>query len=105
MVQSEELTKFYQAYNDWLERGAPNNKPFSHKQALCGSLERFYEKLPPVEKLNLVSELRCQLEDAGLDTRLPFDKNWVSFHLSYQNSRLHLNPKRVAWVKEHLNNE
>ena len=100
--QSKRLTKFYNAYNDWLEAGAPedNEYGFSRKIGLCGSIAYYYEKQSLSVSQKVIAEQTRQFIAAGLDKGYPF--GYSAYYVGMSNNNNHLDPNRVAWVKAHL---
>lgn len=100
MKQSPELTAFYNAYNDWLEAGAPdeNKYDFSRSNGLCYNLEYGFDG-----KRREIFEMKEQFKKAGLDTIHPFGKE--IFLAAHAQKVQHLDPNRIKWVKAHLAEE
>lgn len=99
MSQSNELTKFYQAYSDWLDAGAPHRQPFWRNFGLCSSIN-------DVKNLNvsahvLMDEMSTQFIFAGLNRVHPFGQR--IYMEEKAANEMHLNPRRIAWVKSQLN--
>jgi hypothetical protein len=97
--QSKELTAFYRAYAQWLDRNAPNLQPFRRNEGLCRALLTYGTELYPERVFHADDEMDRQFEDAGLDVSYPFGKDEYALHRSA--ATMHLDPKRTAWVREH----
>lgn len=97
---SPELTAFYQAYNQWLEAGAPEEDPnFFRGAGLCANLNNWADWR---QRANLRWELEKQFQRAELDPFYPFNNESYSEYSIESNAMLsYLNPQRVAWVKAH----
>lgn len=107
LKQSKELTKFYNQYNAWLEAGA-NTDQFSKAVGLCSNLDSWaYHLHNRNQREALIAELQTQFVEAGLDDLLPFNGMFNKAGRFYSDEvrchETHLNPKRIAWVKEHIN--
>ena len=94
------LEGFYQAYLDWLDNGAPPYRPFSRGLGLCSNL-RYYTGVENIFVLTrLERQLSDQFEDAGLSSAYPFGEE--AFDLCLDENNMHLDPNRIAWVKNQL---
>lgn len=107
MKQSKELTAFYNAYNDWLEAGAPeeNEYNFHRHGGLCYNIIYIGAIAYGTKKLvgELIPELKEQFEKAHLDKDYPFGR-WIYLVARYNDTQ-HLDPNRIRWVKSHLTEE
>lgn len=90
---SDNLKAFYQAYSEWLDEGAPDGYMFDRLSGLCYNLWCWSDYTD-----GLCSEMKQQFRKAGLDTEYPFDETREAY---LECDNMHLNPRRVAWVKEH----
>ena len=100
-MQSENLTRFYKAYADWLDDGAPDDEPFSRNDGLCCNLKKVFLfgcDLPTIFRLNC--EMRNQFGNTKLNRQFPFggERKYLRENL---RGTMHLNPLRVKWVREH----
>ncbi|AXH72680.1 MAG: hypothetical protein [Caudoviricetes sp.] len=101
MKQSRELTKFYNAYHDWLMNGAPIHDIFSRCAGLCHNLTLYCVR-NKIDK-NFSKQMGKQFEKAGLDKEYPFgEEQYIN---CFMNDTSHLDPNRIAWVKAHLTEE
>lgn len=98
--QSELLTSFYRAYQDWINAGAPNHKPFRRDKGLCFNLSNFCRDIN-VEDKAVSKEMNLQFKDAGLSGTIPFCK-YSAYHVEVRTSQCHINKERLTWVKDHL---
>lgn len=91
------LQQFYNDYDAWLDAGAPEGQPFSRIQGLCRNLWDWsgYDN-------RLQAEMRVHLKKVGLNPAYPFGGDDVYDDESL-NATMHLNPKRIQWVKDHAN--
>lgn len=102
MRQSPELTEFYECYLGWLNQGAPHQEPFSRMEGLCSQV-RFFAYHSGYDRERLEQEIRLQFIDASLCSFYPFHRSGMEFSVERTRAECHLNPKRIAWVKEHAN--
>ncbi len=101
MSQSKKLTEFYNAYNNWLNAGAPNYEPFSRTAGLCYGIMTFSDENCKVARI-LKSEMRKQFDAADLDNCTPFNNDENYYADESDDRSMHLNPKRIEWVRSHL---
>ena len=100
---SEILGEFYVAYLLWLNQGAKRTHvQFQREHGLCNALQNFAGSQNAYSH-KLAKEMTKQFEDAGLNYLRPFDDpdNGVYFGRECSNHEMHINPKRIAWVKTH----
>lgn len=95
MISKEDralVAKFCRAYVKWLDRGAPEREPFWRWFGLCYNSGIF-------ELDDIVGDI---LEDEGLDPDFPFNGgNEDMYKEEARDGIMHLNPERIAWVREH----
>lgn len=100
----EEIRGFYCAYQEWLDLGAPEWKPFYRTAGLCHNLTR-YLKLRGLQKNNdivaIQREMYAQFVEAGLDRLYPFNESRGDYALECKFKKCHVNERRVKWVREH----
>lgn len=98
--QSEQLTKFYQAYLAWVLEGAEAGLGFSRGVGLCTNM---YYWLPNDYSLysELLSEMHTQFSAANLCEQTPFDSILIEYPEESHNKECHKNPARLAWVRSH----
>lgn len=99
MNQDEILKQFYQEYCDWLMAGAPKHPSFKKHHGLCSALFLWLE---PGFKERVLTRLREHLSNSGLSTLFPFNSSGRNYFQESRNNACHLNPKRIAWVKQQL---
>lgn len=104
MAQSQSLTNFYNAYAEWLEANAPEHPVFDRGSGLCLQLLRYCIDFGvDVDARHAhMDEFTEQLTQAGLCDRYPFDIDDQSYLSSSRRMTCHLNPNRIAWVREHV---
>lgn len=95
---SPDLETFYSHYARWLEAGAPDGQSFSRRVGLCNSLKNWCLRQGVIWH-RLYRELEDQFIDAGLDSFYPFNKGASDYDRERNADAIHLNPKRIAWVK------
>lgn len=109
-MQSQLLTEFYNAYNDWLEAGAPDGVMFHREVGLCSNIASWgnstkFDHVGGDPAFSTVATLRyemtMQFDADGLSKHYPFG-NLSEYTDCRNNSTQHLDPKRIAWVKAHL---
>lgn len=107
--QSETLTAFYRAYAAWLDEGAPEHPTLSRGYGLCQNLCNYCDDagLSRAEVCEAIDDLDTQFIDAGFEPNYPFNPGRSAEYLKekYAGERhdgeCHLNPARIAWVREH----
>ena len=106
IIQSKELTAFYNAYNDWLEAGAPdkNEYSFSRRDGLCFLLYQFFDKVGETcdNACRISKEMKNQFVSAQSEV-YPFGMS--NYYERAKNNTQHLDPIRIRWVKAHLTEE
>lgn len=107
-TQSELLTQFYKDWLAWLDEGAnPKHKTFKRITGLCGALNSWCRKknLTMTEYIWISQKMTQQFKDAGLNPYCPFDNGQGAYFDSAQYGTCHKNPKRIQWVRDHVNQE
>lgn len=106
MNQSPELTEFYRVYYAWVMTmmyGSQIN-PFGFKTntGLCGALRTFCKgkDFTADQYRKMDDEMTIQFKEAGLSWLFPFDDG-LSYSVANAENTMHLNKKRMNWVKEH----
>lgn len=100
--QSEQLTKFYQDYLAWLERGAPDGAPFTRRHGLCLNLKTWANTQEKVWYHQLAGEMRDQFRKAELHPWYPFNRGSGDlYEMESNQGECFLNNERIRWVKEH----
>lgn len=92
--QTRMMHDYYNSYLEWLEKGAPHYGKYSKLMGLCHNAEFFSVENSCAIKWNLDNQFIA----AGLNVRYPFG-GVRQYQLDYVNHALHLNSKRIAWVK------
>lgn len=101
---SDELKAFYRAYLAWLEAGAPEGMPFLRGLGLCSSVP---DVVTRAYSYDVRQEMKRQFREAGLNSTLPFNshpgatEDLPNYGDECNSGACHLNPKRIAWVREH----
>lgn len=102
MTQSKELSLFYQAIWNWIQSNFQYNpNEFDTNCGLCSALWDWHIATDMAHELgmNLKEELKQQFVDAGLDIQYPFDEHTWDYTSTVNKFT---NPKRLAWIKDHL---
>ena len=84
---SPELRHTLQAWIDWVDAGAPHNRPFHHGDSLCFIVDN-------------TEELKEMFQLDGLDGTYPFGKEQTK--RDWYECTCHLNQARVDWVRKVL---
>jgi hypothetical protein len=114
---SPELQEFYNSYQAWLERGAPDCAPYNRRYGLCYAIHTFVKNkwlsdfrmrtfLCEEMTAQFMRELAEHAYDAGypeLKGIYPFGLK-TTYHAEEALKRAHLNVKRQAWVRKHATN-
>lgn len=107
-TQSELLTQFYKDWLAWLDAGAdPKDQTFKRYSGLCTALYFWgiENKISGITQRKLDSEMLYQFEKAGLEMLYPFDEDSAAFNQAHLHETHHTNPKRIQWVRDHVNQE
>ncbi len=100
--QSDELTRFYNEMQKWIDRGTPSHPYFSNKQALCWNLRKFREHHGIDIDKYLVVQLGEQFIEAGLSMTFPFnDGSQLKFYHENEDIQHYSNKARLEWVRTH----
>lgn len=88
-------------YRNWLDSGAPNNKPFYRGSGLCVALSELFEFGPDLYPLRM--EMNDQFNEAGAvqvykGTFIPFNSSLSQYQDEVYEESCYLNPKRVKWI-------
>lgn len=100
-TQSKELTAFYKSYLDWLDVGAPHEQPYSRKYGLCSNILHYYFNSNWRNYYPIKEEMKNQFDQAGIHTIYPFEGSKYHYHDAAEHRKLHLNPARIQWVRDH----
>jgi hypothetical protein len=102
MQLSSDLIAYLKDWYRWATNGAPEGKPYCRSYGLCGNLQYFTigMRFDKYQWCTGKWNLRIELETLFNEEPYPFGK------LNYRTARYfeiqHLDPKRLAWVKERL---
>lgn len=99
-MQSEALTRFYQAYLAWVEEGAPveNYHNFMRGYGLCVNINRYMDSYGITQDLQ--EEMMQQFKAAGLSVSYPFSQ-CHTYNLEKGLGTCYRNNNRMAWVRVH----
>ena len=95
------LVQFYKSLLGWLDN--PSEKYiFTHTVGLCTNLSLYCEMLGLnySQEQEAKRQLEAQFEEAGLSSMLPFND---ATHRYALESNKYTNPKRLDWIKRHMN--
>lgn len=94
------LTEFYRDYAAWLDAGTPDGTIFHNGSGLCANLHK-WEAASGLRYGELAAQMCWQFKAAGLDWVVPFNSGDLkSYEREVRSKTCHLNPARVAWVRE-----
>lgn len=96
---SNDLKEFYRAYKSWLDKGAPDYKPFGRSVGLCANLSLWCLGNESIDETELSHEMYRQFYIACKSTAYPFGEN--EYEIGRLHDSQHLNPARIKWVEEH----
>lgn len=104
--QSETLTAFYRLYleiatTEKVSSRLPGKKG---KAGLCHNLSNFMisNNTDVDEYRKILNEMKSQFIEAGLDPLFPFNFDEQDYHKEMHRADAFRNPKRMAWVIEHV---
>lgn len=89
------IKEFCIAYLAWVEAGAPDDTPFSRRHGLCANYNYFCRDPYDYGDYKAWDEIN---DLVGGD--YPFGGK-DTFYEEVDKNTTHLNPARLAWVKEH----
>jgi len=97
---SNELRDYLQSWLDWVEDGAPHEKPYSRVLGLCNNVENY-------SKVDLFSTKGITKTDLNIELCSMFNDATYPFGTANYSYRAfaaiqHLDEERIAWVKEQL---
>lgn len=107
-TQSELLTQFYKDWLAWVDAGASmKHQTFQRITGLCGALNFWClkNKLTTTEYIEIGQVMYEQFKGAGLNAYCPFDNGHGAYFDSADQGTCHENPKRIQWVRDHVNQE
>lgn len=94
---SDHLKAFLSAWLEWVEAGAPDQKPFSRRWGLCSNLIDWSRHLDTEERAELEKVLDRMFSEDGLSQCHPFGE--VEYFEARARYEQHLNAARIAWVR------
>jgi len=89
---SDKLKAYLQDWLDWVERGAPDWKPYYRVSGLRNNTV-FYD-------VSLHDQLHSELMQMFNGKPYPF--GFKEYYERSNNATQHLDPNRIAWVREQL---
>lgn len=100
---SPNLRQFYRDYLAWVESGERSDV-FTSNFGLCWNLNLWGRRrgLSTLDREELPRELTLQFVAAGLPGDHPFNSSSLEYDAEPNKT---LNPKRIAWVREHAQGE
>ena len=105
-----QLARFYLDMQEWIDAGCPKDNPYDfwRESGICGNLTRWagnnFRTIQEID--NLMSALKIQFVEAGLDeiypfyTESPFDA-LSQYGLEVRTVTLYKNPTRLEWIAKH----
>lgn len=97
--QSAELTEYYQVLYGWLDSGAPEGEPFSHKRGIVQNMADVLGDTPVTESIR--DEMQLQFLHAGRNVLFPFNTNDAERILELETGTVYSNEQRLQWVVDH----
>lgn len=98
------LAQFYQQYRNWLDIGAPDDKPFDRAFGLCSNLDRWLTRNDVPCEYGVAALLRADFRRAGLDDMYPFNPRYHLTDKTYQQEVLAItayrNKARIQWIHD-----
>lgn len=100
---SKLLKAFYLAYAAWLAGDTDDETVFCKANGLCSNLQWYcaHTNADKAKWFDARNELHQQFITAGLDETYPFGGCGSYAYDSIEQTH-HLNPKRIAWVREQV---
>jgi len=100
---SPELYDFLKDWLFWAENGATPLRPYSRTTGLCYNIERY-------PQVSINSSFSCDRVFAELEDLFEIQKfsrpcypfGFVSFHAAARSATMHLDPQRLAWVRNKI---
>ena len=92
---SDALRKFLQAWIDWVDAGAPQDKPFHRGYGLCTNSCTFTNSACYLE-----NEMRSMWAKEGRCLSFPFCS--AEYDKAQYDNTMHRDGERVAWVRKQL---
>lgn len=102
-TQSNELSEFYKEYLEWVDAGVPEHQYFVTFTGLCSNFGYFAQYHGARDYTAFSEEMIKQFVDAGLNERYPFNRDYSGYNIEVYSDSIHLNPKRIAFVRERAN--
>lgn len=98
----KQLYSFYTAYNRWLKNRAmeTGDDVFTRAAGLCANAYDYFESTGADSEAAL-EQLHADFISAGLNEKLPFNRDSKHYRNESKLARCHLNSARVAWVEKH----
>lgn len=98
----KELKEFYEAYSDWVHRGAIEDRPFTLYAGLCASLVRYGHRAgwSFAQRNHAAAAMLAQFDRAGLSMQYPFNATQSDFSNEIRLGEAHLNNDRIMWVRK-----
>lgn len=103
------LHAFYVDYAAWLASDAPPHYIFTRCNGLCSDYKQYkrvHDTHPFVDERVELANLQRSFQEAGLHFLYPFNNGSSDEHaLECENDQVHLNPRRIEWVRKHAATE
>ena len=90
--------QFYREIQKWISEGMKDH-PIFHKDVGICSTYRLWGHL----NKNKIHDIETDFETAGLHSDFPFNENLLDYTEERTADSLYMNPRRIAWIKEHAN--
>lgn len=96
---SPELKQFYIDLQKWIDSGFPEHHSFLPSLGICNNLGWYCVHFN-LDLNKTKSDLTSQFAAAGLDTQVPFNKDFRDFQIEKEDCKTYKNPARLAWIKK-----
>lgn len=102
MLTDEQVLKdFYKGIAKWVEEGCSGGGVYRKDYGLCSNLLRYCNEVAYTGKYAVLDSMVNQFENAGLNTRTPFNEDRYDYATEKSNLSMYTNRARRAWIKDH----
>lgn len=90
--------QFYRDIQKWINGGMKGHQIFQKDIGLCFTY-RYWSRYTG----NKLHDIRDDFKTAGLYQVSPFNENILDYNKERLAYSIYMNPRRLAWIKEHAN--
>lgn len=102
MLTDEQVLKdFYKGIAKWVEEGCSVGGVYRKDYGLCSNLLRYCNEVAYTGKYVVLDSMVKQFENAGLNTRTPFNEDHYDYAIEKSYRTMYTNMARLAWIKDH----